>query len=74
MAHSRPICIIHSAYLSCIYDHYSNLMRQIHGVKSVMRHFDLSSVPLFLNIAATSVDRTKNSALLPKIVIRYLKQ
>ena len=74
MVHSRPICIIHSADLSCIYDHYGNLMLQILGVKSVMRHFDLSSIPLFLFIAATSVDGTKNSALLRKIVIRYLKQ
>ena len=29
-----------------------------------MRHFDLSGILLFLNIAATSVDGTKNSALL----------
>ena len=35
-------------------------------MKSIMRHFDLSSIPLFLNIAATSVDGTKNSALLRK--------
>ena len=35
-------------------------------MKSVMRHFDLSSIPLFLNIAATSIDGTKNSALLRK--------
>ena len=31
------------AFLSCIYDHYGNLVRQIRRIKSVIRHFDLSS-------------------------------
>ena len=35
-------------------------------MKSVMHHFDLSSIPLFLNIATTSIDGTKNFALLRK--------
>ena len=47
--------------------HYCNLMRQIRCMKSVMRHFDLSSIPLFLNVTATSVDGGKNFALLRKI-------
>ena len=35
-------------------------------MKSVMRHFDLSSIPLFLNVAATSLDGIKNFTLLCK--------
>ena len=35
-------------------------------MKSAMRHFDLSSISLFLNVAATSVDGTKNFTLLRK--------
>ena len=35
-------------------------------MKSVMRHFDLSSISLFLNVAATSVDGTKNFTSLRK--------
>ena len=38
-------------------------------MKSVMCHFDLSSILLFLKVAATSVDGTKNFILLHKIVI-----
>ena len=35
-------------------------------MKSVMRQFDLSSILLFLNNAAISLDGTKNFALLRK--------
>ena len=39
-----------------------------------MRQFDLSSIPLFLDVAAASVVRSKTSALPCKyFVIRYLK-
>ena len=40
-------------------------MRQIQ-MKSIMRHFDLSSIQLFLYVAATRVYRTKNFTLLRK--------
>ena len=33
-------------------------------MKRVRHHFDLSSISLFLNVAATRVDGTKNFALL----------
>ena len=49
--------------LNCNYDHNGNFLRQISVYEKLMHHFDLSSIPLFLNIAATSVDGTKNSAL-----------
>ena len=40
--------------MSCVYDHSGNLVRQIR-YQSAKRHFDLSCIPLFLNVASTSV-------------------
>ena len=40
--------------MSCVDDHSDNLVRQIR-YQSAKRHFDLSCIPLFLNVASTSV-------------------
>ena len=36
-------------------DHFGNLVRQIRHIKRAKRHFDLSCIPLFLNVASISV-------------------
>ena len=38
-----------------LHDHFGNLLRQISHIKSAKRHFDLSCIPLFLNVASTAV-------------------
>ena len=36
-------------------DHFGNLVRQIRHIKHAKRHFDLSFIPLFSNVASISV-------------------
>ena len=38
-----------------LHDHFGNLVGQIQHIKSAKGHFDLSCIPLFLNVASTSV-------------------
>ena len=38
-----------------LHDHFGTLMQQIRHIKSTMHHFDLSCIPLFLNVASASV-------------------
>ena len=38
-----------------LHAHFGNLVRQIRHIKSAKRHFDLSCIPFFLNVASTRV-------------------
>ena len=44
-----------------LHDRFGNLVRQFRYIKSAKHHFDLSCIPLFLNVASTRVVQSKNS-------------